>query len=89
MANQMTWDEIKATYPDEWVAVVEYEQNGAIGVNGVIAAHASDKETFYEQEMKKVRESYTDVAVRYTGQMIKNPEIPLLWQITDSTSNMS
>lgn len=84
MQATMTWEEIKQTFPDEWVAVVEYQPSGAIGVDGLVATHAPKKKAFY-QAMKKVREKYKDVAVLYTGKLIQNPEIPLLWQITHST----
>lgn len=80
----MQWEKIKKEYPNEWVAVVDYKQSGATGVDGLVATHAPEKKAFYEA-MRKVREQYHDVAVRYTGKRIKNAEIPLLWQITRST----
>lgn len=83
MENKMTWNEIKRNFPDEWVAVVDYKQSGATGIDGLVATHAPEKKVFYEA-MKQVREQYSDVAVRYTGKRIKNAEIPLLWQITNS-----
>lgn len=85
MQGAMAWDEIKKQFPNEWVAVVQYEQNGAIGVNGVVATHSPERKTFYVA-MRNVRMKHKDVAVRYTGKLIKNTEMPLLWQITHTTS---
>lgn len=80
---KMEWEEIKNSYPDEWIAVAEYERIGAIGVSGTIIAHNPDKKTFHET-VKNLMPQYHQIAVRYTGQLIKNPEIPLLWQILDT-----
>lgn len=81
MEKTMTWDELKKTYPDEWVALANYEQKGAIEITGTVIAHNSDKKIFHE-EVRGLMPEYHDIAVRYTGRLIKNPEVPLLWQIT-------
>lgn len=88
MGQKMTWDEIKDQFPNEWVALVNYERTSAIGVKGTLIVHNSNKKEFHIT-LRTLLPAYRDVAVRYTGQLIKNPEIPLLWQImnTNSTGN--
>lgn len=83
MGSRMKWNEIAAAYPDEWVAVVNYntDENGCI--EGEVIAHSADKDHFYH-DAGKLLPIYKEVALRYTGECIKNPEIPLLWQITHS-----
>lgn len=75
MGRKMTWEEIRKSFPNEWVAIVDYGQSGAIGISGTVAAHAAEKEAFY-QRMKAVRKLHNDIAVRYTGKLVNNPEIP-------------
>lgn len=81
--RKMEWEEIKNSFPDEWIAVAEYKRTSAIGVSGTIIAHNSDKKTFHET-VKDLMPQYHHIAVRYTGPLIKNPEIPLLWQILNT-----
>lgn len=82
MPEKMTWEEIKQNFPDEWVAVVDYQRTSAIGVAGTIVTHNSSKKAFHEK-VRELMPIYHHIAVRFTGQLIKNPEIPLLWQITN------
>ena len=77
----MTWDEMVAAYPDEWVALADYELDGAVNITGTVIVHNADKKSFHET-VRELMPQYHDIAVRYTGQLIKNPDIPLLWQIT-------
>jgi len=81
MEQKMGWIEIKKTFQDEWVALADYKLTGAIEVEGVIIAHHHDKDIFYK-DLGQIRDQYPNIAVRFTGPMIKDPEIPLLWQIT-------
>ena len=81
MEQKMTWEEIKRNYPDEWVAVVDYTPSGAIGVEGIVKVHARERKSLYKQ-VKSVRKNYKDITFLYTGQLIKNPDVPLLWQIS-------
>lgn len=76
----MDWEKIKKRFPDEWIAVAKYKRTSAIGVSGTVIAHGHNKKTFHET-VRKLMPKYHHIAVRYTGQLIKNPEIPLLWQI--------
>ena len=83
MENKMSWNEIKKSFPNEWIAVVDYERTSAIGVQGTIITHNHDKKIFHEL-VKNLMPQYGKIAVRYTGQLIKNPEVPLLWQISNT-----
>lgn len=81
MGQKMKWDEIVKTYPDEWVALVDYKVDDAVDITGSVIAHNHDKKSFHKT-VRELMPQYHDIAVRFTGQLIKNPEIPLLWQIT-------
>ncbi len=82
METQMNWPEMVTAYPDEWVALSNYKEEGATEITGTVIVHNPNKKDFH----KKVRElmpKYRDIAVRFTGKrLIQHPEIPLLWQIT-------
>lgn len=84
MGDKMTWNEMKRTYPNEWLAVVNYTSNESGDVDGEVAYHSNDKDDFY-RHAKAVVAQYGGMAMRYTGDLIKNPEVPLLWQITHSS----
>lgn len=88
MGQKMTWEEMKTTYPDEWVALADYQLAGPVEVDGSVIAHHAQKQAFY-QELQKIRAQYPNIAVRYTGRLIKNPKIPLLWQITHTEPNQN
>ncbi len=77
----MDWKEIVETYPCEWVAIANYKEDGATEIKGTVIAHNPNKKIFHEK-VRELMPQYHDIAVRYTGQLIRNPEIPLLWQIT-------
>lgn len=81
MNQQMNWKEMVKNYPNEWVALADYEEKDAVEIIGTVIAHHRNKKTFH-QKVRKLMSQYRDVAVRFTGRLIKNPEIPLLWQIT-------
>ncbi len=83
MGQKMTWEEIKDQFPNEWVALVNYERTSAIGVKGTLIVHNSNKKEFHKS-IRALMPQYGNIAVRYTGQLIKNPEIPLLWQISNT-----
>lgn len=81
MGQRMTWEEMKKAFPDEWVAVVNYVSNGEGDIDGEVVSHSNDKGVFY-RDLKGLVRRYGDVAMEYTGERIKNPEVPLLWQIS-------
>jgi len=77
----MTWGEIKKTYPNEWIAVVNYTENEVGDVDGEVVLHSNDKSEFYRLA-KDVVAKHGGMAMRYTGELIKNEETPLLWRIS-------
>lgn len=81
MGQRMTWEEMKKAYPDEWVAVVDYTTGDGGGFEGDVVYHADNKDVFCD-ELKKLIAQHGDVAMEFTGDRIKNPETPLLWQIS-------
>lgn len=83
MGSHMKWGEIIKEYPDEWVAIINYASDGQGCIEGEVVAHSHDKDSFY-REAGELFPVYKEIALRYTGECIKNPEIPFLWQITHS-----
>jgi hypothetical protein len=84
--NRMTWSQLQKSFPDEWVALADYTEDDNADeedLEGVVVVHHPDRKAFHEK-LGKVLPEYGDVAVRFTGDTIKNPEIPLLWQISDT-----
>lgn len=80
MQQPMTWSEICRDFPNEWVAVVDYKREGPVEVNGVVVAHGPDRDRFKDEIVKAMQE-HGKVAMRYTGELIQESELPLLWQI--------
>lgn len=80
MSTSLTWNEICRIYPDEWVVVVNYQNKGPVEVDGVVVAHGPDRSQFKDQIVKAMQE-HGQTAVRYTGELIQESELPLLWQI--------
>ena len=77
----MKWSEICQCYPDEWVIVVHYKDAGPVEVDGQVVSHDPDREGVQEAVVKAMQD-YGKVAVRYTGELIQESELPLLWQIS-------
>lgn len=70
-----SWSEIQNKFPQEWVAVSA----------GEVVVHHPDKATFYE-ELASLPATITDLELRYTGSLLPDEEIPLLWQISYTPS---
>lgn len=82
MGQKMTWDEMRKSFPDEWVAVVNsISRDETGGVDGEVVFHSNDKDDFYKT-VGNIISNYDGMTVKYTGELIKNAETPLLWQIT-------
>lgn len=81
MLEKIKWQEMVKVYPDEWVALIDYEQKDAVEIEGVVVAHDADRKTFHEQ-VGQLLPKHGDIAIRYTGELIENAETPLLWQIS-------
>lgn len=79
--QRQTWDDIVKSYPDEWVAMADYKEKEGFPVEGIVFVHHTDRRLFHET-VGKLIPKYDNVAIRYTGQRVKNPEVPFLWQIT-------
>lgn len=64
MTQKMTWDEMKAAYPDEWLLVTDYERDrfGCVSI-GVVARHSRDKAEVYRRPAIG-----KDCAFEYTGE---------------------
>lgn len=81
MGRKMTWTEITKTYPDEWVAVVNSTTDEKGEIDGEVVAHYDNKDEFYKHA-KDIVNQYGGMTMLYTGELIKNAETPLLWQIS-------
>lgn len=80
MTDQMAWSEICRAFPDEWVVVVDYENKGPVEVDGVVISHGPDRNRLKDEIVKAMQE-HGRIAMRYTGDLIQESELPLLWQI--------
>jgi hypothetical protein len=65
MPEKLTWDEIKAKYPEEWVILTDHRIDGIEVVDGVVLDHGKVK--------REVDSRLADVpngcAVLYTGEI--------------------
>ncbi|OGQ04451.1 MAG: hypothetical protein A2W61_08670 [Deltaproteobacteria bacterium RIFCSPLOWO2_01_44_7] len=64
MQNKMTWEEMKKTYPDEWLLIVdcEHDASGHL-ISGVVARHSKD-----DQEVFRLPSLNKSCAFKYTGE---------------------
>lgn len=64
MGQKMTWEEMKAAYPDEWLLVTDYERDryGRISV-GVVERHSRQKDEVY-----RLPAVNKNCAFEYTGE---------------------
>lgn len=83
MEQRLSWREICDRYPDEWVGVVDYEDEGRGDVRGVVVTHHPEKEQFY-QLLREAFQKYHDIAGRYTGELITESDLPILWRISNT-----
>lgn len=64
MGQEMTWEEMKKAFPDEWLLITDYELDEYGEVKrGVVERHASDMETVAKPPVLT-----KDTAFRYTGE---------------------
>lgn len=88
MGVKMTWDEMKRSYPDEWVAIGDPRGDLELpygAISGVVLVHEHDERRF--TELLKHINSPKPVDIRYTGDILPdNPIGPVLWQISDTNS---
>lgn len=79
MTTSMTWNEICHTYPNQWVVLVDYKNKGPIEVDGFVIKHGPDRSQLQDVIIHAMQK-YGQTAVRYTGELIQESELPLLWQ---------
>ena len=60
MAVKLNWDEIKRRYPNEWVVLVDFHEEGEDLVDGVVFDHGRDRDALCNR-LKKAGEG--DMAV--------------------------
>ena len=77
----MAWNEICRAYPNEWVAVINYKREGPVEVSGTVVGHAPERAQFYVS-MAQTLPKYDRVALRYTGELVQESDLPLLWQVS-------
>lgn len=80
MGQMMPWDEVVKAFPDEWVAFIDYHDNGRSELDGVVVTHHKDRKQFYKT-VGELFPQYRHMAIRYTGSIDIDETTPLLWQI--------
>ncbi|MBI4864646.1 MAG: hypothetical protein HY815_30980 [Candidatus Riflebacteria bacterium] len=67
MDEKLTWEEIKKKYPDEWVILLDYEDDpaGADVLSGIVFAHSSDERELLDST--KLALTGKERAILYTG----------------------
>lgn len=75
MPTAAPWIEIQKQFPQEWVAVSA----------GEVVVHHPSKSVFYE-DLANLPVTVTDLELRFTGSLIPDEDIPLLWQISPTPS---
>lgn len=82
----MTWEEIKETYPDEWVAIGDMQGDPSLPygpISGEILVHEHNERVF--TELLKHLNINQPIDIRYTGDLLPdNPVGPILWQTSDT-----
>lgn len=65
MCTKITWEEMKKTYPNEWLLITDFEldETGQHVVAGVIERHSSEME-----EVARLPAIDKPTAFRYTGE---------------------
>lgn len=81
METVMRWNQVVKAFPDEWVALIDYQEDASGDVDGVVVTHNKDRQQFHET-VGQLLPQYGDMAVLYTGPLIKDDSLPLLWQIS-------
>lgn len=62
--QRMTWDEMKAKYPDEWLLITDFEADGSGNViSGIVERHSPD-----DTEVFKLPSVGKNCAFKYTGE---------------------
>jgi hypothetical protein len=72
---RMTWVEAKQTYPDEWVAFVDYVKHEGFVSEGTVIAHSPERKAFYAEE-KKLQNNILNSLFVILGSVSKIPNFP-------------
>lgn len=69
MNRKMSWNEIKAAYPEEWVVLADFEddQSGEI-LSGNVVLHNMSRKDLSSDLVNLNRDKGSEVAIRYTGE---------------------
>ena len=64
MQNTLSWDEMKSTYPNEWLLITDFEldQSGRV-ISGIVSRHSVDKDEVYRLPALNKSSSF-----KYTGE---------------------
>ena len=64
MAEKITWEEMKNSYPDEWLLIVDFDldETGHL-TKGVVERHSRSKQKIYKTPLRN-----KSAAFRYTGE---------------------
>lgn len=76
MEEQMEWNRICENFPNEWVVVVDYENRGPVEVRGTVMAHGSRKSDLRGLVSKAIQK-HGQAAVRFTGEIVQESDLPL------------
>jgi hypothetical protein len=69
MADKLSWDEIRMSYPDEWVILVDFEREtpDSAVTGGVVFAHSRNKRELLSSTKEALRGQSR--AIRFTGEV--------------------
>ena len=64
MGRKMTWEEMKSSFPDEWLLIIDYDldESGHL-IQGVVERHSKSKNNVYGIPFPD-----RPAALRYTGE---------------------
>ena len=64
MEKRMTWEEMKSAYPDEWLLIVDWQDDPSGHLmSGIVERHSKEK-----SEVFRLPTLNRDCAFRYTGE---------------------
>ncbi|MFQ5627194.1 MAG: hypothetical protein ACE5I1_00420 [bacterium] len=67
--ERMIFDEIKKSYPDEWVLLADPETDEILNLlSGIVVAHSTNRDDIYKRQLNLKG----DYAIEYTGEIAKN-----------------
>lgn len=72
MSEKLSWEEIKKRYPNEWVELVDFEEDeDGYLINGVVICHNANKKRFTDESIKiQENKKHSIRAALYTGELL-------------------